>query len=106
VPSDMTDRIERLRRMLESDPGDAFCLYALGMEYSAAKEPSRAIAHLEASLRSEPDQPYAHYHIARCLVATGDRQGAAAAVTAGLEAATRANDVNATQELQALQEEL
>jgi len=102
----MADRIERLRRMLESEPGDAFCLYALGMEYAAAHEPMRAIAHLEQSLRSEPDQPYAHFHIARCHAATGDRPAAAAAIDAGLEAATRTHDDGAAQELRALREDV
>lgn len=106
MPEAMTDRIEQLRRMLESEPGDAFCLYALGMEYAQAHAPTRAIAHLEQSLRSEPDQPYAHFHIARCLAATGDRPGAAAAINEGLEAATRTQDDAAAQELRALQDDL
>ena len=61
----MADRIEQLRRLLESDPNDAFCLYALGMEYVTQNQPGMAASHLELSLRSDADQPYAHFHLAR-----------------------------------------
>lgn len=101
----MTDRIERLRRLLESDPSDPFCLYALGMEYASADEPARAIAHLEQSLRENPDQPWAFFHIARCRLATGDRSGASAAVSDGLELAQRTGDESALADLQTLQDQ-
>ena len=100
----MTDRIEQLHRMLAADPDDAFCLYALGMEYVARDEPTRGVAHLEQSLRTDPDQPYAHFHLARCHARMGEQAKADEAVTLGLEAAQRTGDSNAANELAELRE--
>ena len=102
----MADRIEQLRRMLEQDPADAFCLYALGMEYAAQQQPGPAVAHLEQSLQSDPDQPYAHFHMARCLAGMGEQARAVAAVDAGLEVASATGDTSAAAELAALRDEL
>ena len=105
VNAPMSDRIEHLRRMLDADPADPFCLYALGMEYAAQGHPSTAIAHLEQSLKSDEDQPYAWFHMARCHAAMGDTAKAAAAVDAGLNIATRLDDHGAASELAALRDE-
>jgi predicted Zn-dependent protease len=100
----MADRIEQLHRMLAADPDDAFCLYALGMEYVARDEPARGVAHLEQSLRTDPDQPYAHFHLARCHASMGEQIKAEEAVSVGLEVAQRTGDANAASELASLRE--
>ncbi|MCH2135689.1 MAG: tetratricopeptide repeat protein [Phycisphaerales bacterium] len=98
----MTDRIEQLRRMLESDPTDPFCLYALGMEYASSDHPEKAIAHLEQSLSMDEAQPWAWYHIARCKLATGATNEAAQAIDTGLQVAHDAGDHSAVGDLEAL----
>ncbi len=102
----MSDRIERLQRMLASDPNDPFCLYALGMEFSATNAYESAAAHLEASLKFDPNQPYAHFHRARALAAMGRSQDAAAAVEAGRQCAEEIGDHHAAEELAALAQTL
>jgi len=102
----MSDRLEQLRRMLESDPSDPFCLYAMGMEHIRLGEDTAAAAHLEQSLASDPAQPYAHFHRARCLARLGRSADALAAVEMGLEEAQAAGDHKAADELAGLQAEL
>jgi uncharacterized protein HemY len=102
----MADRIEQLRRLLESDPNDAFCLYALGMEYVTQNQPNTAASHLELSLRSDADQPYAHFHLARCHASMGETAKAIDAINQGLETAQRTGDADAARELAELREGL
>ncbi|MCP4759648.1 MAG: tetratricopeptide repeat protein [Planctomycetes bacterium] len=97
------DRLEQLRQMLEGDPTDAFCLYALGMEYASRSEHEAAAAHLEQSLATDPDQPYAHFHRARSLMAMGLINEAAVAIETGIDAATTLGDHKAADELADLQ---
>jgi len=97
------DRLEQLRRMLESDPTDAFCLYAIGMEYAGRNEHEAAAAHMEQSLATDPDQPYAHFHLARSLMAMGLMSEAAGAIDAGIDKATTLGDHKAADELHDLQ---
>ncbi len=95
----MADRIEQLRRMLDSDPEDAFCLYALGMEYAGQGEHQAAAAHLEQSLGSDPDQPYACFQLARSLAQLRRSADAASAIDRGLEIAQAQGDEKAFGEL-------
>lgn len=102
----MTDRLETLRRMLESEPNDAFCLYALGMEHVSRGDMQAGEAHLALSLASDPDQPYAHFHRARCLAALGRSSDARIAVDEGLTVAESTGDAQALSELASLRTEL
>ena len=99
----MSDRLEQLHRLLAADPGDAFCLYAMGMEYARRGEHEAAAAHLEQSLQSEPDQPYAHFHRARSLAHMKLFEEANTAIASGIEAAEAQGDEKAASELADLQ---
>jgi uncharacterized protein HemY len=85
--------------MLDADPEDAFCLYALGMEYAGRDEHQAAAAHLEQSLVSDPDQPYACFQLARSLAQLRKQPEAAAAIDRGLEIAESQGDDKAYSEL-------
>ncbi|MDP7573532.1 MAG: tetratricopeptide repeat protein [Phycisphaerales bacterium] len=99
----MTDRLEQLHRLLATDPSDAFCLYAMGMEYARRGEHEAAAAHLQQALASEPDQPYAHFHRARSRAHLRQFKEADAAVDAGLDVAQSQGDEKAAEELAELQ---
>lgn len=100
----MTDRIEQLRRMLDREPNDAFCLYALGQEYARTGQLEAAQAHLGHSLEADPDQPYAHYHRARCLMQLGRMEESRQAIDDGLALSERLGDEQAAGELVQLRE--
>jgi uncharacterized protein HemY len=102
----MSDRIEQLRRLLDTDPTDAFCLYALGMEYSRRGEYEAAAAHLEQSLATEPEQPYACFQLARALASLRRPAEAATAIEAGIGIAVGQGDEHAAAELNELKSDL
>ncbi|MDP7069921.1 MAG: tetratricopeptide repeat protein [Phycisphaerales bacterium] len=99
-----TDRLEQLQRMLAGDPTDAFCHYAIGMEYAGRGEHEAAAAHLDQSLATDPDQPYAHFHRARSLMSMGLIEEAAAAIDSGIETAESLGERKAADELADLRE--
>lgn len=99
-------RIERLRKMLELEPDDAFCLYSLGQEHASAGAHAEAIAWYDRALEADPSMSYACYHKARSLEATGDVEGAIATLRQGLEIARSHGDGKAAGEIQAALDEL
>lgn len=77
----MADRIEQLRRLLEAEPGDAFCLYSLGQEYARRGDHATAVSHYDLALQSDPDYCYAYYHKAKSLESGRHRGGGGDAAT-------------------------
>lgn len=98
----MTNRIDQLKKLLEADPNDAFCLYGLAFEYEKAGENELAIEHFDLSLAADPDFCYAYYHKARAQKALGDAPGAVATLQAGLERARATGDGKAESEITSL----
>jgi tetratricopeptide (TPR) repeat protein len=102
----MSDRLEQLRRLLDTDPTDAFCLYAIGMEYASLGEHEAAVAHLQQSLMADPQQPYACFQLARALAGLRRPAEAATAIEEGIEIAAGQGDEHAAAELHELKSEL
>jgi tetratricopeptide (TPR) repeat protein len=98
----MTDRINQLRNLLESQPDDTFCLYGIAMEYAKAGQHERAIAHFDLTTEIDPDYCYAYYHKARCLLDAGKDHEAATTLATGLQHARDCGDVHAESEIAAL----
>ena len=98
----MTDRINQLRNLLESQPDDTFCLYGLAMEYAKAGQHERAIAHFDLTTEIDPDYCYAYYHKARCQLDAGQIQEATTTLETGLQHARDSGDVHAESEIAAL----
>ena len=61
------DRLARLLALLESEPGDAFCLYGVAQEHARAGRHEEALAWYDRSLAADPDSGYAYFHKARSL---------------------------------------
>ena len=95
----MTDRIDQLMRLLEAEPGDAFCLYALGQEYASVGDHLRAVEYYERAIDADADTLYAYFHKARSQEELGDPEGARATLRQGLERATLARDAHAAGEI-------
>lgn len=102
----MTGRLDKLRKMLEEEPQDAFLLYALAHEHVQAGQLDDAINRFDQALVSEPTYCYAYFHKARCLEELGRRDEAEATARAGLSRASAVGDVQAAGELRSLLEEL
>lgn len=95
-----TDRIEKLRRLLEMEPDDPFCLYALAQEYAKQGKQDEAIAHFDRVIAIEPENGYAYYHKARSLESLGKKDDARQVLRRGLEAVSPSKDAKAHREIQ------
>jgi len=67
----MSDRIDRLKKILESEPDDAFCLYGLAMEYATAGDSEEALRLFDRAIAA--DRPYAFLWFFDELVGVNER---------------------------------
>jgi len=95
-----SDRIDKLRRMLESEPDDAFCLYALAQEYSKAGRHDEALGWFDRVIAVEPGHGYAYFHKARTLEAAGRVDEARSVLKQALGVVSPQTDPKAVRELQ------
>jgi tetratricopeptide (TPR) repeat protein len=102
----MPDRIQQLQAILEREPGDAFCLYGLAMEYAKLGRSEEAIAFFDRTLAANPDDAYAYFHKAKTLEQAGDTAAARQTLERGLEVARRISDMKAVSEIAAYLDEL
>jgi predicted TPR repeat methyltransferase len=93
-----SDRVQKLRTLLQQNPDDPFLLYALAMEQRAADAP-QALKLLHRVIQLDPDQCYAYYQLGQTQEAAGDATAARAAYREGLAAADRVGDEHAKQEI-------
>lgn len=102
----MSDRIDTIRRMLESEPDDAFLSYSLGYELAKAGEEDEALQWFDRALEVDPDQHYAAFQKARALDALDRTEDAVAVARAQAIRAQADGDAKAAGELLGLADEL
>lgn len=95
----MMSRMEQLKNLLEKEPNDAFCLYALAQEYASQGDHDRAIELYERAIASDADYLYAYFHKARSEEALGRTRLAADTLREGITRAQRAGDAKAEAEM-------
>jgi tetratricopeptide (TPR) repeat protein len=97
----MTQRIEQLRKLLQSDPNDAFCLYGLALEHAKLGEHDKAIEHFDLAIAADPNSCYAYFHKAKSLEQQGDIAAARYTLAPGLAKAKAIGDQHAMSEISA-----
>mgnify|MGYP003575014090 CR=1 FL=1 len=102
----MTDRIAKLKSMLEAEPDDAFCMYGLAMEHARLGRMQEAVAWFDQTLSVDPDHCYAYFHKAKVQERAGDVEAATATLREGLERARSIGDGKAAGELEAYLDQL
>jgi len=102
----MSDRLAQLTRMLEREPGDAFCLYGLAQEYAKQGDLATAIVYYDRAIAADPSHGYSYFHKARCEEERGSVDAAKQTLQRGLEQAIAAHDAKATHEIRAYLDEL
>ncbi len=95
----MTDRINQLKKILEADPDDPFCLYGIAFEYHKQRDFETAVQYYDRALRADPDYLYAYYHKAKALEMMGELDTARSTLVEGLARAEKLQDKKATSEL-------
>jgi hypothetical protein len=99
-------RLDKLLKMLEADPGDAFVLYAIAQEHANAENHADALLFYDRCLDADASYLYAYYHKAMSQKELGDTPGARATLARGIDAARRARDAKAQGEMEALADSL
>lgn len=102
----MSDRSEQLKRMLQDDPADTFCLYGLALEHAKAGRHDDAISLFDRTLEIDPHYCYAYFHKAKSLEAAGRVDEAMRALGTGQARAREAGDAQAMNEIAAYLDEL
>ncbi len=100
------DRTAQLLKMLESDPKDTFCMYALALEYGKLGQTQQALEWFDRTLAANPSDCYAYFHKAKTLHESGDRPAAIQTLESGLTQARVSRDHKALSEIEAFLDEL
>jgi len=99
-------RLDKLNKMLEADPADAFVLYGIAQEHARAARHAEAVGFFDRCLAADPAYSYAYYHKAVSQRETGDVAGAVRTLHAGIAAAAKSGDTKARGEMEGLLESL
>lgn len=97
-------RKERILKMLETQPADAFLNFGLAMELVKEGNPAGAIERFDLVIRHDQDYTAAYHHKANTLIAEGRRSEAADVLSKGIEAAMRIGNRHAEREMRELLE--
>ncbi len=98
----MTDRLTQLRKLHDADPADPFCTYGIGIEHAKAGHTDQAIVWFEKTLAADPGYCYAYYQLGKVLAEADRLAEARETIERGIDAAAKAGDGHATDELTAL----
>lgn len=96
-----SDKLQQLFKMLEREPRDTFLLYGIGMEYKKLSDDKQAIDYFSKVIAIDPNYCYAYYQMGQAHERAGAIDEARQAFQNGVEAAARAKDSKARDELQA-----
>src|SRR5262245_40939024 len=102
----MTDRIEKLKEFLVTNHQDDFVQHALALEFIKIEKDQEARNLFEDILQRNPGYIGSYYHYAKLLERTGEREQSIHWYELGMQAAKKAGDQHAYNELQAALEEI
>jgi len=102
----MTERIQKLKALLEQAPADSFVQHALALEYVKLNRDEEAKALFESLLQKDETYVGSYYHLAKLLERMNKRNEAVAVYEKGMKMAKAENDNHAYNELQSAHEDL
>ena len=100
------ERIDKLKEFLKVTPTDNFLRHALALEYIKIEKYEEARTLFEEVLTNSPDYIGSYYHLAKLLEKMEQPNLAIKWYEQGMEAAKKAKDNHAYNELQAAYEDL
>lgn len=92
------DRVEQLEEFLREDPGDAFTMYVLALEYLKT-DTKKSYELFDNLLQSQPDYLPTYYPFAHLLIELQQPQKAEQTFKQGIEVANRLQDHKTFKEL-------
>ncbi|MBL7924572.1 MAG: tetratricopeptide repeat protein [Bacteroidia bacterium] len=100
-------RVEQLKQLLEQDPQDAFCRYALGLELAGSTiHQEEALQVFMDLLKDQPDYLPVYYQLGQLYKNKGMTEDALEVVERGMEIALQQGNRHTFSELEFLKDEL
>ncbi|MER3499624.1 MAG: hypothetical protein C4308_13835 [Chitinophagaceae bacterium] len=99
-------RLVKLKEFLQQNPQDSFVKHALALEYIKLGDDDTARSYFEEILEADPSYVGSYYHLARLFERNGDTDVAIQWYEKGMDAAKKAGDNHAYNELRSAWEEL
>jgi tetratricopeptide (TPR) repeat protein len=96
----VSDRLEKLTKMLEREPNDTFLIYGLALEHKKLGDSARAIELLDRVIQLDPGYCYAYFQKGAVLESTGDNDAAKSVYLTGIDAAKKKGDAHAQGEIE------
>ena len=100
------DRLETLKKFIETNPDDCFARYGVAQEHLKRGEHEKALEQFTRIFEIKPDYQAAYYHGGKAYEKLGRIEEARATYRKGIEVASRSADLHAQSELQAALDEL
>jgi tetratricopeptide (TPR) repeat protein len=95
----MSDRLNKLTQMYETDPNDPFLTYGIALEHGKSGQFEEAVDWLDKTLSLDEHYCYAYFQKAKMLSEQGDDDAAKAVLDKGMTAAQHAGDSHAREEM-------
>lgn len=92
-------RLDKMLKMLDASPTDAFLLYGIALEYKKLNEFDKVISYLDRTIQSDPNYCYAYYQKGQTLELMNDLEQARRAYRDGIKVAQSVGDSKAIGEL-------
>ena len=100
----LSERLEKLQKMLEREPNDTFLLYGIALEHKKLNDPQNALKFLDKVIEIDRGYCYAYHQKGLTYESLGDTEAAKKAYQDGINAAREKGDAHAQGEIeQALQ---
>src|SRR5687767_9873448 len=97
----VSERLEKLQKMLEREPDDTFLIYGLALEHKKLGDHARAIELLDRVIQLDPGYCYAYFQKGAVLESTGESESAKSVYRTGIDAAKKKGDAHAQGEIEA-----
>jgi tetratricopeptide (TPR) repeat protein len=98
----MSDRLQQLQKLYETDPSDPFVSYGIALELGKASDYDQAVAWLDTAIQTDPHYHYAYFQKAKMLSAAGRVDEAKQVIDQGMIKAAEAGNDKARGELEEL----
>ena len=96
-----SERMQKLRQMLEKSPDDTFLLYAIALEHKKHSNFPQALEYLSQVLQKDPTYAVAYHQAGLVHELAGDMEAARKAYRDGMTVAERKGDAHAKEEMHA-----
>ena len=97
----VSERLEKLTKMLEREPNDTFLIYGLALEHKKLGNTDETIRLLDRVIAIDPGYCYAYFQKGAAFESAGDNDAAKSAYRAGIDAARQKGDAHALGEIEA-----